>query len=157
MCGGVWEGIFHFPLSIFNLSRKNIQLATVIIDIIPHTPMHMRRTLLFTGFLGIISGYLLGRKELREDLMEAKNSSEAARVIGEHLSEDTSQLADDVRTFMKSEKMHRKWGVMKRTLANRFKRAKKETRSMARTAQRRANDLKEKAADRAGMQGGTTM
>ncbi len=46
---------------------------------------------------GAMAGYVLSNKKLRSEMIDAKDSSEAAKILGKHLSNDGQIVAKEVR------------------------------------------------------------
>lgn len=48
-----------------------------------------------------MAGYVFSNKKLRTELMDAKDASEAAKVLGKHLSSDGQKVAKEVQQLAK--------------------------------------------------------
>src|SRR3989338_9080778 len=97
-------------------------------------PMNMMRRTTFLSLLAAAAaGYLIGRKELRRDLLKARNGRDALKKIGTHVSEDASALADDVRDAIGNEKLQKQWTHMRKGLGHRFHQAQKAVKDTAKT------------------------
>jgi len=46
---------------------------------------------------GAMAGYVFSNKKLRNEMLEAKDSKEAAKILGKHLSNDGQVVAKEVR------------------------------------------------------------
>ncbi len=46
---------------------------------------------------GAMAGYVFSNKKLRNEMMDAKDSSEAAKILGKHISSDGQAVAKEVR------------------------------------------------------------
>ncbi len=58
----------------------------------------MKKLSFLLGTLGgAMAGYVFSNKKLRSELMDAKDASEAAKVLGKHLSNDGQKVAKEVR------------------------------------------------------------
>lgn len=58
----------------------------------------MKKLTFLLGTLGgAMAGYVFSNKKLRNEMMEAKDSSEAAKILGKHLSTDGQIVAKEVR------------------------------------------------------------
>lgn len=44
-----------------------------------------------------MAGYVFSNKKLRNEMMEAKDSSQAAKILGKHISQDGQTIAKEVR------------------------------------------------------------
>lgn len=66
----------------------------------------MKKLSLLLGTLGgAMAGYLLSNKKLREQLSEAKDAEEAAKLLGKHLQRDGKKLAKQVKEFVETEEV----------------------------------------------------
>lgn len=63
----------------------------------------MKKLSLLIGTLGgAVAGYVFSNSRLRDELADAKNAEEAARVLGKHLQRDGKKVGDQVRDFLES-------------------------------------------------------
>ena len=46
---------------------------------------------------GAMAGYVFSNKKLRNEMLDAKDSTEAAKILGKHLSNDGQSVAKEVR------------------------------------------------------------
>jgi hypothetical protein len=87
----------------------------------------MKKFSLLLGTLGGAFGaYVLGNSKLRKQLMHAKDTESAAKILGKHLQEDGKKVAKEVRTFVESDDVQRNWKSFKGFAADKLKVAKKE-------------------------------
>lgn len=58
----------------------------------------MKKLTFLLGTLGgAMAGYVFSNKKLRTDMLKAKDSTEAAKILGKHLSTDGQTVAKEVR------------------------------------------------------------
>lgn len=58
----------------------------------------MKKLTFLLGTLGgAMAGYVFSNKKLRTEMMDAKDSTEAAKILGKHLSTDGQVVAKEVR------------------------------------------------------------
>ncbi len=58
----------------------------------------MKKLTFLLGTLGgAMAGYVFSNKKLRTEMMDAKDSTEAAKILGKHLSSDGQVVAKEVR------------------------------------------------------------
>ncbi len=63
----------------------------------------MRKLSLLIGTLGgAVAGYVFSNSRLRDELADAKNAEDAARILGKHLQRDGKKVGDQVRDFLDS-------------------------------------------------------
>ena len=63
----------------------------------------MRKLSLLIGTLGgAVAGYVFSNSRLRDELADAKNAEDAARILGKHLQHDGKKVGDQVRDFLDS-------------------------------------------------------
>mgnify|MGYP003976560979 FL=1 len=64
----------------------------------------MKKLSLLLGTLGgATAGYLFSNKKLRDQLTNAKDAEEAARILGKHLQKDGKKLGKQIQEFVESE------------------------------------------------------
>jgi len=56
---------------------------------------------------GAMAGYLLSNDKLREELMNAKNTDDAAKALGKHLQTDGKKVAGEMQRMAKSEEVQK--------------------------------------------------
>lgn len=63
----------------------------------------MKKLSLLIGTLGgAVAGYVFSNSRLRDELADADNAEEAARILGKHLQRDGRKVGDQVRDFLES-------------------------------------------------------
>ncbi|MBI3336901.1 hypothetical protein HYZ98_05065 [Candidatus Peregrinibacteria bacterium] len=61
----------------------------------------MRKLSLLIGTLGgAVAGYVFSNSRLRDELADAKNAEDAAKILGKHLQRDGKKVGDQVRDFL---------------------------------------------------------
>lgn len=68
----------------------------------------MKKLSLLLGTLGgATAGYLFSNKKLRDQIANAKDGEEAARLLGTHLQKDGKKLAKQMQDFIESEEVQK--------------------------------------------------
>lgn len=68
----------------------------------------MKKLSLLLGTLGgATAGYLFSNKKLRDQLANAKDAEEAARILGQALQKDGKKLAKQMQEFVESEEVQK--------------------------------------------------
>jgi len=87
----------------------------------------MKRFSLLVGTLGgAMAGYLLHNKKLRDQLANAKDAEEAAKLLGKHLQKDGKKIAKQVQDFVASEDVQKNVGKAKSFAKKKVSEAKVE-------------------------------
>ncbi len=87
----------------------------------------MKKLSLLLGTLGgATAGYLFSNKKLREQIANAKDAEEAARVLGQHLEKDGKKLAKQMKEFIESEEVQKNVTKAKKYAKKTVDDAKKE-------------------------------
>lgn len=75
----------------------------------------MKKFSLLIGTLGgATAGYLFSNKKLRDQLTNAKDAEEAARILGKHLQKDGKKLGKQIQEFMESEDVQKNFAKAKK-------------------------------------------
>lgn len=111
----------------------------------------MKKLSLLLGSLGgVMAGYVFSNKKLRNELMDAKDASAAAKILGKHLSADGGQVAKEVKTFVNSQDWEKTLAQGKKYAAKYYKTSKKEVEKMVKLGTKEAKRLmKEQKAKKA--------
>ncbi len=87
----------------------------------------MKKLSLLIGTLGgATAGYLFSNKKLREQISEAKDAEEVAKLLGAHLQKDGKKLAKQIQEFVESEEVQKNVTKAKKYADKKFNEAKKE-------------------------------
>ncbi len=73
-----------------------------------------------------MAGYLLHNKKLRDQLADAKDAEEAAKLLGKHLQKDGKKIAKQVQDFVASDDVQKNVGKAKRFAKKKVSEAKTE-------------------------------
>ncbi len=74
----------------------------------------MKKLSLLLGTLGgATAGYLFSNKKLRDQLTNAKDAEEAARILGKHLQKDGQKLGKQIQEFVESEDVQKNFAKAK--------------------------------------------
>ena len=73
-----------------------------------------------------MAGYLLHNKKLRDQLANAKDAEEAAKLLGKHLQKDGKRIAKQVQDFVASEDVQKNVGKAKSFAKKKVSEAKVE-------------------------------
>lgn len=107
----------------------------------------MRKLSLLVGALGgTLAGYLFSNKQLREQILKAKDAEQAARLLGRHLSRDGRKLAAEVQEFMQSDDVRKNITLAKKFARQKMTEAKRELSALMDSASRSATRTVKKAA-----------
>ena len=75
----------------------------------------MKKLSLLLGPLGgATAGYLFSNKKLRDQLTNAKDAEEAARILGKHLQKDGQKLGKQIQEFVESEDVQKNFAKAKK-------------------------------------------
>ncbi len=75
----------------------------------------MKKFSLLIGTLGgATAGYLFSNKKLRDQLTDAKDAEEAARILGKHLQKDGKKLGKQIQEFIESEDVQKNFAKAKK-------------------------------------------
>lgn len=83
-------------------------------------------TFLLGSLGGAMAGYVFSNKKLREQLVNAKDSTAAAKILGKHLSEDGQAVAKEVRQLAEQHNLDEKVADGKKYVQTYYKSAKDE-------------------------------
>jgi len=87
----------------------------------------MKKLSLLLGTLGgATAGYLFSNKKLRDEIADAKDGEEAARLLGAHLQKDGKKLAKQIQEFIASEEVQKNVTKAKKFAEKKVSEAKKE-------------------------------
>ena len=90
----------------------------------------MKKLSLLLGTLGGgLAGYLFSNKKLRDQLSNAKDGEEAAKLLGIHLQKDGKKLAKQIQEFIDSEEVQKNVTKAKKYTKKTVDDAKKELES----------------------------
>lgn len=68
----------------------------------------MKKLSLLLGTLGgATAGYLFSNKKLRDQIANAKDAEEAAKLLGDHLQKDGKKLAKQIQEFIESDEVQK--------------------------------------------------
>ncbi len=105
----------------------------------------MKKVSIFLGTLGgAMAGYLFSNKKLREELVNASDSKEAAKILGKHLSTDGDKLAKDVKEFVESDSMQKTMKQAKTYANKQYMSAKKEVTKLVKQGEKQAAKMVKK-------------
>lgn len=106
----------------------------------------MKKLSLLLGTLGgATAGYLFSNKKLREQIANAKDGEEAARLLGQHLQKDGKKLAKQMQDFIESEEVQKNITKAKTYAKKTVDDAKKELDGALSTGKAKANKTVGKA------------
>jgi len=89
--------------------------------------LSMKKLSLLLGTLGgATAGYLFSNKKLRDEIADAKDGEEAARLLGAHLQKDGKKLAKQIQEFIASEEVQKNVTKAKKFAEKKVSEAKKE-------------------------------
>ncbi len=87
----------------------------------------MRKLSLLLGTLGgAMAGYIFSNKKLRQELVNAKDGSAAAKILGKHLSTDGHQVAKEAKQFAREHHLDDKIADGKQYAKKYYQSSKKE-------------------------------
>ena len=87
----------------------------------------MKKLSLLLGTLGgATAGYLFSNKKLRDQMAEAKDGEEAAKLLGSHLQKDGKKLAKQIQEFIDSDEVQGNVTKAKKFAEKKVSEAKKE-------------------------------
>ena len=87
----------------------------------------MKKLSLLLGTLGgATAGYLFSNKKLRDQLANAKDPEDAAKMLGAHLQKDGKKLAKQIQEFIESDEVQNNVTKAKKFAAQKVSEAKKE-------------------------------
>lgn len=87
----------------------------------------MKKLSFLVGTLGgALAGYVFSNKKLRTELLEAKDASVAAKILGKHLSKDGQHVAKEVRQLAEEHHLDDKISGGKKYVQEYYKDAKGE-------------------------------
>lgn len=106
----------------------------------------MKKLSLLLGTLGgATAGYLFSNKKLREQIANAKDAEEAARLLGKHLEKDGKKLAKQMQEFIESEEVQQNITKAKKYAKKTVDDAKKELNTALKTGKTKAKKTATKA------------
>ncbi|MDP7247360.1 MAG: hypothetical protein QF741_01915 [Candidatus Peribacteraceae bacterium] len=110
----------------------------------------MKRLSLLVGTLGgAMAGYLLHNKKLRDQLANAKDAEEAAKLLGKHLQKDGKKIAKQVQDFVASDDVQKNVGKAKSFAKKKVSEAKMEMDAMVCKGSCKAKKAAKKGATKA--------
>ena len=87
----------------------------------------MKKLSFLLGSLGgVMAGYVFSNKKLRKELMDAKDTSEAAKILGKHLASDGQTVAKEVQQLAEEHHLDKHVAEGKKYAAQYYKSAKGE-------------------------------
>lgn len=90
----------------------------------------MKKLSFLLGTLGgAMAGYVFSNKKLRAELMEAKDATQAAKVLGKHLSADGQKVAKEVQELAKEHDLDGRLAEGKKYVQEYYSSAKDEVQS----------------------------
>ena len=105
----------------------------------------MKKLSLLIGTLGgAFAGYLFSNKQLRKDLVAAKDAESAAKLLGKHLQRDGKKLAEQVQDFVGSDEVQKNWKKAKEYTHQSFTAARKELMKLVHRMESTAGDVAER-------------
>ncbi|MDA0375841.1 MAG: hypothetical protein O3A80_00830 [bacterium] len=124
----------------------------------------MKKFSLLIGTLGgATAGYLFSNKKLRDQLTNAKDAEEAARILGKHLQKDGKKLGKQIQEFIESEDVQKNFAKAKKyakdtvdeaqaqlagTVTTKITKAKKKAKSTVKKAVKTTKAKAKKATNR---------
>jgi hypothetical protein len=107
----------------------------------------MRKLNFIIGALsGLCGGILLSNKKLRKKLQEAKDTSEAARIIGNEMHKSGKEAIEDAREFIQRPEVKKWLRKMKKNVGRQYKTLQEEAEHIAsdaaKIAQKKAKEAK---------------
>lgn len=106
----------------------------------------MKKLSLLIGTLGgATAGYLFSNKTLREQIANAKDGEEAAKLLGAHLQKDGKKLAKQIQEFIDSEEVQNNVTKAKKFAEKKVSDAKKELKISQAKVAKSANKAGKKA------------
>ncbi|MDP7069185.1 MAG: hypothetical protein QF815_01555 [Candidatus Peribacteraceae bacterium] len=102
----------------------------------------MKKFSLLLGTLGGgLAGYLFSNKKLRDQIANAKDGEEAAKLLGLHLQKDGKRLAKQVQEFVRTDEVQRNVKKAKKFAQKKVDDAKKELDSVIDTGSKNAKKV----------------
>ncbi len=102
----------------------------------------MKKVSLLLGTLGgAMAGYLFSNKKLREELTNAPDAQQAAKILGKHLSQDGDKLAKDVKEFVESDSVQKSIKQAKVYANKQYVSAKKEVKKLVKKGEKEAMNM----------------
>ena len=87
----------------------------------------MKKLSFLLGSLGgVMAGYVFSNKKLRAELMEAKDTTAAAKILGKHLSADGQNVAKEVQQLAEEHHMDKHVADGRKYVTKYYKTAKGE-------------------------------
>ncbi len=96
-----------------------------------------------------MAGYLLHNKKLRDQLANAKDAEEAAKLLGKHLQKDGKKIAKQVQDFVASDDVQKNVGKAKSFAKKKVSEAKMEMDAMVCKGSCKAKKAAKKGATKA--------
>lgn len=91
----------------------------------------MKKVSLLMGAVGgAMAGYLLSNDKLRQELMTAKTSEDAAKSLGKHLSTDGKKVAVEMQKFAKSDDVQKNVNKAKKFALSKWSEAQKSMKGL---------------------------
>ncbi len=98
-------------------------------------------TFLLGSLGGVMAGYVFSNKRLRKELMDAKDASAAAKILGKHLSSDGQSVAKEVQQLAEQHHVDKHIAKGKKYVQKYYKDAKHEVKKFVGD---KMSDLKKK-------------
>lgn len=110
----------------------------------------MKKLSLLIGTLGgAVAGYVFSNARLRDELTEAKNAEDAARILGKHLQRDGKKVGDQVRDFLESPDVQKNVEKAKAFVQRSLRSMQKEVTRVAKKSEARVERVARKTAKKA--------
>ena len=105
----------------------------------------MKKVSLLLGTLGGAMGaYLLSNKDLRKELMNAKDPEAAAKTLGKHLQKDSKKLVKEAKALYESDDVQKNMDKAKKFAIEKMEEAKKSMQAMVKKGSKKATSTMKK-------------
>lgn len=112
----------------------------------------MKKMSLLLGSLGgAMAGYLFSNKKLRQELMSAKDTQAAAKIIGKHIAADGETVAHEAKKFAQAHQMDKSVEQGKKFVLDKYKESKKGVEKMVNDGMKEAKKAMVKAKKKVGL------
>jgi hypothetical protein len=109
----------------------------------------MKKLTFLVGSLGgALAGYVFSNNKLRKELMDAKDTAAAAKILGKHLSADGHVVAKEARQFAEEHHLDKHVAKGKKYVKNYYDNAKDEVQKFLGDKVEQASKAATKAAKR---------